>query len=99
MGNWHGQQIVDTAFVIQSTQPAALMYMQKPNTIYGMHWWLINDNNQPMYFARGILGQYIFVMPHKNLVAVRLGKKRGEVLPDGYVSDIAMYINWLSLNY
>ena len=98
-GNWHGLQIVDSTFVKESIKPAHLLYQGKANTIYGLHWWLATVAGKPVYFARGILGQYIFVLPHKNLVAVRLGNKRGEVLPDGYVSDINTYLNWLDKNY
>jgi hypothetical protein len=28
--------------------------------------------------AQGILGQYIYVYPEKNLIMVRLGKKKGK---------------------
>ncbi|EDM34800.1 hypothetical protein PBAL39_02850 [Pedobacter sp. BAL39] len=28
--------------------------------------------------AQGILGQYIYVHPHKNLIIVRLGKSQGK---------------------
>jgi len=30
------------------------------------------------FMAKGILGQYIYVNPNRNLIIVRLGKKQGE---------------------
>ncbi|MCH8331001.1 MAG: hypothetical protein IH946_06425, partial [Bacteroidetes bacterium] len=31
------------------------------------------------FFARGILGQFIYVNPEKNIVIVRIGKRRGTI--------------------
>ncbi len=34
--------------------------------------------NQEIFYARGILGQYIICIPSKNMIIVRLGKERDE---------------------
>ena len=34
---------------------------------------------QKAFWAKGHLGQFIFVYPQKNVIIVRLGKKRGKV--------------------
>jgi len=39
---------------------------------YTYHWRVLENGD---FFAKGILGQYIFVYPEKNLIFVRLGKK------------------------
>jgi CubicO group peptidase (beta-lactamase class C family) len=31
-------------------------------------------------FAKGVLGQYIYIDPAKNIVVVRMGKKSGDVI-------------------
>ncbi len=93
-GNFDGVQLVDTAFVEESTRPAPILDNNgQPNKIYGLHWWCINRKQHQVFFARGILGQYIFVVPDKNLIIVRLGHKRGERTPDGYVEDIFTYLD------
>ncbi|MEO8149828.1 MAG: serine hydrolase [Bacteroidia bacterium] len=93
-GNWNGIQIVDTAFVEESTRPAPLLRGNgEANKIYGLHWWCINRMNHSIFFARGILGQYIFVVPDKKMIIVRLGHKRGEQTPEGYVTDIYTYLD------
>lgn len=82
MGNWNGQQLVPIEYFKQSIIPSTNLIDEdtnKPVDFYGFQWWLIpqyRGNN--IYYARGILGQYIIMIPEKNIVIVRLGKKRGE---------------------
>ncbi len=46
------------------------------NYRYGLHIWHYNDGNTPIYYCRGIKGQYIMSIPSENLVIVRLGMER-----------------------
>jgi CubicO group peptidase (beta-lactamase class C family) len=62
---------------------------ETPVDNYGYQWWITNYKGEQIFYARGILGQYIFVIPSKNIIMVRLGHKRasksGDELPkDGY---------------
>jgi CubicO group peptidase (beta-lactamase class C family) len=41
-------------------------------------WTYLGNPKSPVYYCRGILGQYIISIPDKNIVIVRLGAKRGE---------------------
>jgi CubicO group peptidase (beta-lactamase class C family) len=45
---------------------------------YGAHWWLHGG----LLYASGYEGQYIFVVPEKDLVVVRLGKTPTELRPN-----------------
>ena len=61
-GKWNGIQILDSSFVVKSIRPR---FEKSPE--YGYGFWLgkINENN---FFAmRGILGQYVIVLPEKNI--------------------------------
>ena len=44
---------------------------------YGYQWWIIPEQ-QDIFYARGILGQYIICIPKQNMIIVRLGEKRDE---------------------
>lgn len=72
-GNWNGKQIVSEAWVAQST---AVDYKEGSVAYYQYQWWLPTTNGD--YMAQGILGQYIYVNPDKDIIIVRLGKKEGD---------------------
>ena len=74
MGNWNGVQIVPEEWVRMST-----IAELKDGSVarYQYQWWLTSEEGD--YMAQGILGQYIYVHPSKNMVIVRLGKKPGNI--------------------
>jgi len=53
--------------------------------------------NFPAYYCRGILGQYIVVIPSKNTIIVRLGKKRGAKIVDNQPLEVIKYVNEFAL--
>lgn len=68
-GNYNGEQILDSAFVDTATVPYAVPY-------YGHSFWMTDDYGPHIFYQRGILGQYIIVIPEHDLVIVRLGHMR-----------------------
>jgi CubicO group peptidase (beta-lactamase class C family) len=82
-GNWNGKQLVSSAWVEESTRPDT-----GPNAEpgYKYQWWLGNNG---VFSAEGILGQYIYVNPAKNLVIVRLGENTGGADWDGIFEMLA----------
>ncbi|WP_299820059.1 serine hydrolase [uncultured Pontibacter sp.] len=80
-GTWNGDTIVPPAYVKASLTASGLVDANDKQKVdfYGYQWWLIPDyKGQNIFYARGILGQYIIVIPEKNIVMVRLGKERAE---------------------
>jgi len=78
-GYWNGTQLVQESYVKSSTTPPNLINnFGKEVSYFGYYWWLANYDGHPIYYARGILGQYIIVIPDIDVVAVRLGHNRGE---------------------
>jgi CubicO group peptidase (beta-lactamase class C family) len=49
---------------------------KRASVYYNYQWRIDNAGN---YWALGLLGQYIFVNPSKNVIIVRTGKKDGSV--------------------
>jgi len=90
-GNWNGKQIISEKWVKQSTQFAT----EKNGYIYSYQWWH-NPKYTPIgieagndFYAHGLLGQYIYVYPSKNIIIVRLGKKEGNIYWAGLFKAIA----------
>ena len=78
-GNWKGKQLIDSSYIQASLVPASLQFENSKNDFYGYQWWTIPDyKGERIFYARGILGQMIIVIPDRDVVIVRLGKNRGE---------------------
>ncbi|MCC7301033.1 MAG: serine hydrolase [Bacteroidia bacterium] len=94
-GRFRGEQIVPADFVSESVRPAPLVDADgKPNEKYGFSWWILPDHKgHYIYYARGILGQYIICIPDERMVVVRLGEKREKRAGDEHPADLLWYIN------
>ena len=69
LGYWNGQQLIDTSYIALSTNPRF-----KDSPQYGYGFWLSHHLNKKIFYMRGVLGQYVIVIPHDNLIIVRLGR-------------------------
>jgi CubicO group peptidase (beta-lactamase class C family) len=78
-GKWNGEQIISEKYMRELTQPAPL-YTEDGirNYRYGYHTWMYLGGTTPVYYCRGILGQYIISIPSENIVIVRTGFKRAK---------------------
>jgi CubicO group peptidase (beta-lactamase class C family) len=72
-GVWEGKRIVSEAWVANSTKYDTT---QNRSGGYQYQWWIPAKDGS--FMAEGILGQFIYVHPKKNLVIVRLGEKTGK---------------------
>ena len=95
-GKWNGRPIVSADYVANSIKVADLADVNGgKQKKYGYAWWLIpNYKGHNIFYARGILGQYILCIPDKKMVVVRLGKKREKQLPtEDHPKDVYVYID------
>ncbi len=63
----------------------------RPNTEYGYQWWIGEYSGRKVFYARGILGQYILVLPDEKIIIVRLGHLRDKD-EQGNLRDVQIYI-------
>lgn len=67
-GKWNNQQVLDSAFIAKATLPR---FADSPEYGYGL--WLSDYKDKEIFYLRGVLGQYVIVIPEDNLIIVRLG--------------------------
>ncbi len=93
-GRFHGRQLVPGDFIEELLSPASNLVTPsgKPVDFYGLAIWMLNFNGQPIYYFRGILGQYIMILPDRGAVVVRLGEKRSKKYYRNAPSDIIFYL-------
>ena len=72
-GKFGDMQILDASFVEKMRTPTKLS-----NGIYGMGLWINNDSALKHYYFQGLYGQYIIIVPEKNLVIVRTGTHKDQ---------------------
>ena len=72
-GKWNGTQILDSTFIAKSIKPRF-----EESSEYGYGFWLGEINKNRFFAMRGILGQYVIVIPEKNTIIVRLGERNNE---------------------
>ncbi len=72
-GDWDGKQIVSRSWIQQSKK---IDTIQGSAWNYQYQWWLVSRENRD-YMAKGYLGQYLYINPEKQLIILRLGKRRG----------------------
>ena len=89
-GNWDGEQIIDTSWVNFVRQPA-----EHSGGIYGGHFWhnhnhaAFKDAPIDLYSCNGFEGQFVYIIPSKDLVIVRMGLNQGEEYDaNGFISAI-----------
>lgn len=75
-GRVNGKQVVPSRWVTEATQ---IDKVQDPNAGY-QYWWWIDTARPQRFYARGNLGQFIYVDANQDLVVVRTGADFG--IPD-----------------
>ena len=67
----------------------------KPTTYYGKGVWLLDSiGYEGIFYARGIKGQYIILIPDKRIVIVRLGRWRMDRIGP-HQADVYLLIDWV----
>jgi CubicO group peptidase (beta-lactamase class C family) len=93
-GRWKGKEIITRDYFLKSVTPCMIPdEFGEPCNYYGYQWWIF-PGEEPIFYARGILGQYIIVIPSKKVVLVRLGKQRSNQRINGAPAEVDALIKW-----
>lgn len=93
-GKWNGTAIIDSTYWSQSIKPCGITDLKGAACdYYGYQWW-IDPVNPEVFYARGILGQYIIVIPSKKTIIVRLGKKTSRIRERTVPKEVRALVNW-----
>ncbi len=93
-GNWNGEKLFSDEWVNYITKPT-----KNSDGVYGAHFWLnaggkFPDVPKDMYSANGFQGQYVFIIPSKDLVVVRTGLVQEPIFDlNSFLSGITNSIN------
>ena len=96
-GTWKGQQLINESFLEQSMQPISA----GPGELYGMHTSIRKITNEKRLLVKeGFNGQYLFIIPEENLVAVKFTKYLHN-RENGYVISLGPmdYLLWLPFSW
>lgn len=95
-GLWNKQRIISENYINASISPA--FYLKDKNGLpvdfYGYQMWNANYKGIEVAYARGIQGQFIIIIPEKELIIVRLGNERADKLPNHHPNDFYTYIDF-----
>lgn len=92
-GVWNGDTLIPEWFVKESILPVNLPTEKGKNVdYYGYQWWLTEHENDKVFYARGIQGQYVAVIPEKELIIVRLGRERHPGRESTVPKDLLVYL-------
>lgn len=89
-GKWGDSQILDSSFVATATRPRFEVSPQ-----YGYGFWLSDHLDKEIFYMRGVLGQYVIVIPEDDIIIVRLGHdliKRKDKEEEQHSPDFFVYI-------
>lgn len=88
-GRWNNLQLLDSSFVVKATRPRF-----KDSPQYGYGFWLSTYKDKDIFYMRGVLGQYVIVVPEDDLIIVRLGHKLIKRKNDAdHAPDFFIYID------
>ena len=93
-GKWKGVPIIDSDYYARSITPCGITdNTGKACDYYGYQWWIDPEHKQ-IFYARGILGQYIIVIPSKKIIIGRLGKRTAIKRVHTVPTEVRYLINW-----
>lgn len=95
-GNWNGKQIVSESYLQEAITPATYLVNEFGDgalDYYGFQIWIMHYRDMQFPAFRGLGGQYVFIIPEKNAIVVRLGHERSDEYKREKTIDMDEYLN------
>jgi len=95
-GNWNGKQVISADYLQEAIAPAAYLeneFGDGPLDYYGFQIWIMHYKGMQFPAFRGLGGQYVFAIPQKDAIVVRLGHRRSDVYDREKTIDIDEYLD------
>ncbi|MDO8997921.1 MAG: serine hydrolase [Sediminibacterium sp.] len=93
-GKINGVSVIDSAYWKQSITACNIKDAKGlACNYYGYQWWL-DPQHPEIFYARGILGQYIIAIPSKKIIIVRLAHKASKERVETVPREVRALINW-----
>lgn len=95
-GDWNGRQVVSRAYMQEAVSPALYLENEFGDgalDYYGFQIWIMHYRDMQFPAFRGLGGQYVFAVPEKNAVIVRLGHKRSNEYVRELTTDVTRYLD------
>ncbi|MDP2422314.1 serine hydrolase, partial [Sediminibacterium sp.] len=93
-GKINGVSVIDSAYWKQSITACNIKDAKGLEcNYYGYQWWL-DPQHPEIFYARGILGQYIIAIPSKKIIIVRLAHKASKERVQTVPREVRALINW-----
>lgn len=95
-GEWNGRQVISSAYLQEAISPAGYLENEFGDgalDYYGFQIWVMHYKGLQFPAFRGLGGQYIFAIPQKNAIVIRLGHKRSDEYIREKTTDIDTYLD------
>lgn len=95
-GNWNGRQLVSEDYMREATAPASYLQNESGDGAlgyYGFQIWILDYKGMQLPYFRGLGGQYIYAIPEKNAIVVRLGHKKNDTPVRERTIDVTDYLD------
>ena len=95
-GDWNGRQIISESYLQEAITPASYLeneFGDAPLNYYGFQIWNIHYKGLQFPAFKGLGGQYIFMIPQKEAIVVRLGHERSDKYIRENTVDMGGYLD------
>ena len=95
-GSWNGRQVISPAYLQEAISPASYLENEFGDgslDYYGFQIWIMHYGGMHFPAFRGLGGQYVFMIPQRQAIVVRLGHRRSDVYEREVTTDIREYLD------